>query len=231
MRTFGSLAGWGWWERTYHAANLSKLMFGVKHASISQYRHRVLVIEYRGHVPLFAVAFLADPQLKAQISGDSRDSDSTSSQPENCYQSGPGRPLSYGLIEDFSLAPNEVRELALYVGVGLEEVSAIGSAEEMGLQGWKRLFASLQSWLDARTIGHEDQVLKEVANVNSFYNYFYSQAVALDSEELTVVSARCAKNDACASYRDRDALLWSLPAVLQVNWSQARRVLLHGFTV
>lgn len=224
-------SGWqGCWERTYHAANLSKLMAGVKHASISQYRPRVPVIEYRGHVPLFAVAFVAAGQFKAQISGNSN-SKPANTQSDYYCQAGPGKPLYYELTDEFSLGPNESQELALYVGLGLEEVSAIGSAEEMQLQGWKRLLANLQSWLDARTIEYGDEVLKQLVNVNSFYNYFYSQAVALDTEELTVVSARSAKSDVCASYRDRDALLWSLPAVLQVNRSQARRLLLHGFTV
>ncbi|MDH7602079.1 MAG: glycoside hydrolase family 125 protein [Armatimonadota bacterium] len=224
--------GWrGCWERTHHAANLSKLMVGMKHASISHYRPGVPVVEYRGHVPLFAVAFVADPPLKAKVAGESTDSEDSSKKPDYYCHAGPGKPLSYELTDEFLLEPNNIRDFALYVGIGLEEVSAIGSAEEMKLQGWKRLLASLQSWLDARTIEHEDEALKELANINSFYNYFYSQAVALDTEELTVVSARSAKNDACASYRDRDALLWSLPAVLQVNWSQARRMLLHGFTV
>jgi hypothetical protein len=67
-------------------------------------------------------------------------------------------------------------------------------------------------------------------NVNSFYNYFFSQATTLDTEELILTSSRSSRNDWCASYWDRDAMRWSLPAVLQMNWTQARNMLIYAFT-
>ena len=221
--------GWrGCWQRTYHAANLSKLMAGLKHASISQYQPSVPVLEYRGHVPLFAAAFVTYPSLKCEVWCENQECQSTT--PTQDCEARPGEPLYYQVWDELAIQPGKSQELAVYVGVGLEEVSAIASAQEMKSQGWNRLFTSLKGWLDDRTIDCEDQELKLLVNLNSFYNYFYCQATSLDTEELTVVTARSAKSDACASYRDRDALLWSLPAILQVNWSQARRILIHGFT-
>ncbi len=67
-------------------------------------------------------------------------------------------------------------------------------------------------------------------NVNSFYNYFYAQATTLDTEELVLTSARSLESDLCGVYRDRDAMRWSLPAVLQINWAQARKMLIYAFT-
>ncbi|MGQ9455290.1 MAG: glycoside hydrolase family 125 protein [Armatimonadota bacterium] len=223
--------GWhGCWKFTYHAANLSKLMAGAKHACVSNYQlgMKVPVLEYRGHVPLFALAIMPEEPMSVSI-GDQTSCSEITELPAD-FKTNPGEPLYYKLMDEFTLAPDEQRSLAVYVGLGLEEISAIATAEEMKLQGWKQMLESLKSWLDARTIECEDDRLKWLVNVNSFYNYFYSQAITLDTEELTVVSARSAKNESCASYRDRDALLWSIPAVLQVNWSQARRMLLHGFT-
>lgn len=224
-------AGWqGCWKFTYHAANLSKLMAGAKYACVSNHKldMRVPVLEYRGHVPLFALALMPEEPMSASI-GD-QISCSEIIDPQTDFKADPGEPLHYQLTNEFTLAPGEQRSLAVYVGLGLEEVSAIATAEEMKLQGWKQMLKSLKSWLDACTIDCDDDRLKWLVNINSFYNYFYSQAITLDTEELTVVSARSAKNESCASYRDRDALLWSIPAILQVNWSQARRMLLHGFT-
>jgi hypothetical protein len=223
-------AGWrGCWESTYHAANLSKLMAGVKHAGISSYRPGVPVVEYRGHTPLFAVALVSQDVMPARI----RSHDGGTGDGEWSGEgviARPGFPLYADLTDEYAIAPGEHKDVPLYVGIGLEEVSAIASAEELRLQGWPRALTGLKAWLDARIIECDDEYFKRLTNVNSFYNYFYSQAVALDTEELIVTTARSARNESCASYGDRDALLWSMPAVLQVNWSQARKMLIHAFT-
>ena len=46
-------AGWrGCWERTFHTANLRKMMAGSKYANITSWHPGVPVIEYRGHTAL-----------------------------------------------------------------------------------------------------------------------------------------------------------------------------------
>jgi hypothetical protein len=67
-------------------------------------------------------------------------------------------------------------------------------------------------------------------NMNSFFNYFFSQGITLDTEEVVMTTSRSSLNDHCGAYLDRDAMRWSLPAILQVSWSQARRALIHAFT-
>jgi hypothetical protein len=223
-------AGWkGCYESTYYAANLSKLMAGVKHASISSWRPGVPVIESRGHTPLFAIALMSQEIVPTQLS-DSEGQTRAGEWSGGGLIASPGRPLYFELADEYVLQPGESKTVPIYVGIGLEEVSAIASAEELRLQGWERTLASLKSWLDSRAIQCDDDYFRRMVNVNSFYNYFYSQGVALDTEELVVTKARSARNESCASYGDRDALVWSMPAVLQVDWSQARRILIHSFT-
>ncbi|MGB9620607.1 MAG: hypothetical protein ACPL7K_09365, partial [Armatimonadota bacterium] len=200
----------------------------MKHACISSYLPGVPVVEYRGHTPLFAIALVPEEVVRASVN--EGEGNAGVDRSGNSLIAQPGVPLYFALVDEYTLAPGERKDLPVYVGMGLEEVSAIASAQELRVQGWNRMLASLKSWLDARTIDCPDEYFKHLTNVNSFYNYFYSQAVALDTEELTVLSARSAKNESCASYRDTDALLWSMPAVLQVNWSQARKMLVHAFT-
>ncbi|MCX8052184.1 MAG: glycoside hydrolase family 125 protein [Armatimonadetes bacterium] len=222
-------AGWrGCWASTYYAANLPKPMAGVKHGSISSYRPGVPVVEYRGHTPLFAMAIVPQEVVPAEVS-DSEGHVAAEWSAETLSAT-PGVPLYFALIDEYTLAAGEQRDVPVYVGFGLEEVSAIASAEELRLQGWERTLSSLKAWLDARTIECEDEFFKRLVNVNSFYSYFYSQAVALDTEEMTIVTARSSSNEFCGTYRDRDALLWSFPAVLQVSWSQARKMLIHALT-
>lgn len=223
-------AGWqGCWERTFHTANLRKLMAGAKYANITSWHPGVPVIEYRGHTPLFGVAFLTEDVMPARISG-GKSQQELPEWADESLSATPGVPLFYEIADVYSIAPGEVITIPVYVGFGLDEVSSVSSARDLRLHGHERLLSHLTIWLDNRTIDCADDYLKRVMNTNSFYNYFYAQGTTLDTEEMMLVCARSSRSDSCAAYRDHDAMLWSLPAVLQVNWAQARRMLIYTFT-
>ncbi|HOK54305.1 MAG TPA: glycoside hydrolase family 125 protein [Armatimonadota bacterium] len=76
-----------------------------------------------------------------------------------------------------------------------------------------------------------DEQLNRILNKNSLYNFFFSEAVTLDTEELVLVTARSSRYQSCAAYWDRDAMLWSFPAVLQIEPVQARRMIEYALTV
>lgn len=223
-------AGWkGCWKSSYHSANLSKLMSGVKFACISSQRPKTPIIEFRGHTPLFAVAFITENNVPVMISDPERHVQITDWTGENISTTA-GSPICYEIIDEYSLEPGQIIEIPLYIGIGLEEVSAIASAEEMHMQTWERMLTSLRTWLDKHTIECDIPHFKRMMNLNSFYNYFYSQATTLDTEELMLATSRSSRSNTCASYRDRDAMRWSIPAVLQIDWPQARNMLIYAFT-
>lgn len=224
-------AGWrGCWQRTHHAAKLAKLMAGVKHAYISSCQIGVPVIEYRGHTPLFAMALVPEDVMRSKIWGAKNKVEITEWPGESIIAS-PGEPAYYEVADEYTPTPGEEKDINLYVGIGLEEVSAIASAQELRLQGCDRMLASLKTWLDSRTIDCDVPHLKRLININSFYNYFFSQATTLDTEELVSVTARSSRNEHCAEYQDTQAMLWSFPAILQVDWTQARKLIIYAFTV
>ena len=221
--------GWGGcWESTCLAAGKCRPMTGVKHATVESQGPASPVIEFRGNTPLFAVAFLADGPTSACLR--SAKCEGATEEDLGHFNVIDCEPIYYELTSEFSLAASQKQTMTVYVGVGLEESSAIATAAEMQLQGWERLLSSLSSWLNRRIIDCDDPVLKHIMNVNSFYNYFYSQAITLDSEQLILTSARSSQSDMCGIYADRDAMRWSLPAVLQINWTQARKMLIYAFT-
>ena len=223
-------AGWrGCWQSTSHTAGISRPMNGTKFANMSSRRSNAPVVEFRGNVPVFAMALVGGNNLSARIW--SRETGAEiGERTEDGISAQSGAPISYDLIEDFVLGPSEERSLPVYVGIGLEAVSAVASAEEMMFQGHDRLLARLTTWLDKHTIRVDDQQLMQLINVNSFYNYFYAQAITLDGEDLVLTSARSSESNLCGMYRDRDAMRWSMPAVLQINWEQARKMVIHAFT-
>jgi len=222
-------AGWrGCWQSSHLAAGLSRQISGAKYANVSSRTMGAPVVEFRGITPLFAMALLPEHTIPSRICNDrnecltERTTDGISAQS--------GAPLTYELMEELTLAPSEKRSTALFVGIGLEERSAVASAAEMRYQGWERLLTHLIAWLDKHSIVTDDELLKRLMNVNSFYNFFYAQAKTLDREELVLTSARSHDSDLCGVYRDRDAMRWSLPAVMQINWAQARNMLIYTFT-
>jgi len=221
-------AGWrGSWAACYYVAGVARLMTGAKHAGVSPLHAGVPVLEFRGHAPMFALSLLAGDRLQTRISGAGRELSEWTGQHILDDSNGP---VNYELLQEIELSSGGRVAMPLYVGLGLEEVSAVASAKELALQGWERAHSHLRGWLDARTTDSPDPAVKRLINVNGFYNYFYSQAIALDSEELILTSARSSLNNCCGSYSDRDAMRWSLPSVLRVNSAQARKMLICAFT-
>lgn len=223
-------AGWrGCWDTTFHTAVLSRLMAGVKHAGISTWRPGVPVIEFRGHTPLFAMALVSGDAAQARIWGEEEDSDGAE-WTEQSVEAHSGKPVFYELADVREVSPGGKVVVPLYVGIALDEVSAIASGEDLRTHGHAKLLSGLVAWLDRHCIRCGDERFARMLNLNSFYNYFFAQALTLDTEELVVTAARSSRNESCACYRDRDAMRWSLPAVLQVNSAQARKMLIYAFT-
>lgn len=217
-------AGWqGCWEQSCRVANISKPINGSKHAFISSWRDGVPVLELRGQIAMFALALVCDTPTPVNFydQDKKRSSDGFVTYEGSVY---------YDLIQKYTLEPGEEINIPLYVGLGTQEVSAIASAQEMKMQGWQRMLEHLKTWLAKHEIDTSDEYYKHLINVSSFYNYFYSQAITLDNEKFVLTSARSSANKFCASYRDSDAMTWSLPAVLQINWPQARKMLICAFT-
>lgn len=214
----------GCWESTYHTANLSKLMSGIKYAGISA--SEIPAIEFRGNIPLHAVAMASQEDMSVSFSNNGQSSGSVA----ESVSAESDKPIFYELTNEYILKPSEKLNIPLYVGIGLEEVSAVAAVQELRLQGWARMLARMVAWLNAHTIECGDEYMKKLMNVNSFYNYFFSQAIALDNEELVLTTARSSRNESCAAYWDRDAMRWSLPAVLQIDWAQGRRMLIYALT-
>ncbi len=216
--------GWdGCWSGCRHTAGASRVMTGTKHICKSQWAESSIVFEYRAHVPLLSLAMLfgeggpvdfSDREIECSEKEDSK------SDNDVCYE----------LAKEVKLAPGEQTVVPLFIGMGLEEVSAVASANELRLQGWDRILTSVTTWLDSHAITCEDEHLRKVLNINSFYCFFNSQAITIDTEQYVVTSSRSAKSPRCALYSERDALRWSLPAVLQISWEHARKMLNYALT-
>lgn len=225
-------AGWkGKWLETDHIVGRSKPMRGDRVGGINKWYNGVPFVEFRGIAPVFGVSFCPSESMETCVFCESQPERVISSINESEATAHEGDAICYQLTKSITLGPGEQKSIALYIGLGLEEVSAVSSAVDLRHHSWETLYSELTAWLESHRLSVNDEHLNDVLNLNSFYNFFFSEAVTVDTEELVLTSARSSKYAACGAYWDRDAMLWSLPAVLQIDSRQARRMIEYALTV
>ena len=227
--------GWrGAWEQTIHSSRLAKPMVGSRHVGLSREQADALFLEFRGAIPVFALAFCPSEEVETDFALGQEEAVSESygqrlKPHQEIATDGPGA-LSFSMKNSTRLQPGERKSLALYVGIGLKEVAAVSAARDLRRRGWRDLLADTRLWLTTRVVPWADKRIEVMLNRNMFYNYFFSQGICLDSEELALVSSRTSASLRSATYRDIDAMLRSLPGLLKLDPAQARRMLEYAFT-
>ncbi len=86
-------------------------------------------------------------------------------------------------------------------------------------------FTSERTWcrLHARTTGKPD--LDLLMNRNYLFTALYAWGKTIDTEQMVGVTSRSPLNYVSAAYWDRDAMLWSFPALLDIDPVLAREAL------
>jgi hypothetical protein len=148
---------------------------------------------------------------------------------------------SHGVLHDASpnpgvtaeheavLAPGATLDVHYLLGAGLEQYSAAYAMrvlnkriDRYGLDGEIER-AAADARRRARTTGRAD--LDQVMNRNFLFTTYFAWGRALDSEEFVGVTSRSNRYYVSAAYWDRDALLWSFPALLDSDPKRAREAL------
>lgn len=135
----------------------------------------------------------------------------------------------------FTLAPGETAETHFVLGVGMEEYSASQSAfaleNAIDRSGITAMIDQAAAWCHARTrtTGNED--LDVLMNRNFLFTALYAWGKALDTEQIVGVTSRSPRYYVSAAYWDRDAMLWSFPALLDIDKDAAREALNYALTV
>lgn len=134
------------------------------------------------------------------------------------------------LSADLNLISGETKTLTFFFGLGYEEVSAATSAKEMLRQTYEVELEKTSLWLKNRMTEFSSPKLSKIYNQNLFFCIFYSTGLTYDTEERVLMTSRSPRYYVSAAYWDRDSMLWSFPAILDVDTSLAREALTHVFT-
>jgi hypothetical protein len=132
-----------------------------------------------------------------------------------------------------TLAPGETLDMHFLIGVGLEEYSAAYAMrvlnkriDRYGIDGVIDQ-AAADARRHTRTTGRPD--LDRIMNRNMLFTTYFAWGRAIDSEEFVGMTSRSNRYYVSAAYWDRDALLWSFPALLDSDPARAREVLDYVF--
>lgn len=134
------------------------------------------------------------------------------------------------VYKEEKLKKGESAEFIIYFGLGFEEVASTTSAKEMLRQGYEKERQKTIMWLSRRTRNLKNPKINELYNTNLFFCIFYSTGLTLDTEELICATSRSPRYYVSAAYWDRDSLLWAFPAILDVDTSLAKEILLYVFS-
>jgi hypothetical protein len=132
------------------------------------------------------------------------------------------------------LQPGETAEADFILGAGIEEFSAAHNvkalAEELSRYNAETLIEQEATWckLRTRTTGQPD--LDLLMNRNFLFTEMYAWGKTIDTEQMVGVTSRSPRYYVSAAYWDRDAMLWSFPALLDVDKPMAREALEYALT-
>jgi hypothetical protein len=127
------------------------------------------------------------------------------------------------------LAPGQTLDVHFVIGVGLDEYSAAYAMrvlnkkiDRFGLDGIIDRAAD-DAHRRTRTTGDRD--LDRIMNRNLLFTTYYAWGRAIDTEQFVGMTSRSNRYYVSAAYWDRDALLWSFPALLDSDPARAREAL------
>jgi hypothetical protein len=138
---------------------------------------------------------------------------------------GKGTPVRFRVARATTIPPGTRAPLAVYMGSAPEGYGAIATAASLARLGADELvrLARLDLTRLART--PDDARLLELLNRNLLFNHYCGVARAIDDDRLYTVLSRSPAHGPCAVFAERQALLWTLPALTLTDPLLAREAL------
>jgi len=118
---------------------------------------------------------------------------------------------------------------AFYFGVGPEREGALAAAAHLLRLGADRLRRETRLDLARLARRTADPSVGALANRNLVFNLFYGVGRAIDDDRLYPIASRSPLCRPAAVFNEREALLWSYPALLLADTGLAREVLLRAY--
>jgi len=202
-------AGWQGCWKSFNYTVLSSRKLEAKRSLAFNHWTNSLVLEAQIGLPLAALAFSTEPATDWLIN----------------VESG-----NFQTDATLTLEPGGQKVFTLFGALNLEADGAATTNVDLRRHGTAALIDHTQNWLEQRYIALAEADLEELLNKNLFFSYFYATARSLDSDQLVALTSRSPRYYVSGAFWSRDALLWSFPAILLVDQSSARDLLLAVYS-
>ena len=127
------------------------------------------------------------------------------------------------------LAPGQTLDVHFILGVGLDEYSAAYAMrvlnKKIDFYGLDGVIKEAADDAHRRTRTTGDPELDRIMNRNLLFTTYYAWGRAIDTEQFVGVTSRSNRYYVSAAYWDRDAMLWSFPALLDSDPKRAAEAL------
>jgi hypothetical protein len=145
------------------------------------------------------------------------------------YTAAEGEAIALRITRRLRVAPGARASFAIYLAVAVERDGALERAADLRRLGAPELIRLARLTLAQMARRTRDPALGAVLNRNLLFNVFFAVGRAVDDERLYPVVSRSPLSTSGAVFRERDALLWSLPALQLADPRLARELLLRAF--
>jgi hypothetical protein len=115
-------------------------------------------------------------------------------------------------------------------GVSARRTTPQALRELLERNGAEGMVEQTAAWARARTRTPGQADLDLLMNRNFLFTELYAWGKTIDTEQLVGVTSRSPRYYVSAAYWDRDAMLWSFPALLDIDKEMARQALEYALT-
>jgi uncharacterized protein len=134
-----------------------------------------------------------------------------------------------------TLSPGETVEANFVLAGGIEEFSAAHNAralrEQIDRSGAEAIIEQTAASLTSHSRKTGNPQLDLLMNQNFLFTEFYAWGRTIDTEQFVGITSRSPRYYVSAAYWDRDAMLWSFPALLDSDPTLAREALEYALTI
>jgi hypothetical protein len=215
----------------------ASVVLGVKVSWGSLYRATYRPVDLRGERVVAPAPWVDDAEAFGFVTHDTKFAWTLQHEGAEGKMSAPPSASALGVDahKSATLSPGQTVETNFVLGVGVEEFSASYSAEAISQliyrAGADGVIAQAAAWSHRHTRTTGRPALDKAMNRNFLFAALYAWGRTLDTEQMVGVTSRSPRYYVSAAYWDRDAMLWSFSALLDIDKSLAREALDYALTV
>jgi uncharacterized protein len=142
-----------------------------------------------------------------------------------------GTALRATMTQTLTLTPKRRTAVTFYVGAGREGDGAVSAAHALRRRGSDELLRQARLELSHTLRAAQDHRWSDILNRNLLFNRYFAVGRGIDDDQLWLVRSRSPTCAAPALFNEREALFWTLPALVAAEPGIAREALLRCLDV